>query len=93
MADYENRRNMDSFTAGLLGVVIGAIGSAVVILMSSKENRQKTREKFEEFKEKGTEAFNTIEKKGRELAQRIKSEAEEITAETEQRLTRPRKSK
>lgn len=94
MANYEERRGgMGAFGAALIGAVIGAVGSAVVILMSSKENRQKTKEKFEELKEMGTKAFNDIEKRGREMIQQVKAEVSDIKEETEASATKSKKRK
>lgn len=76
MADYERKGNMGSFAAGLLGAVIGAVGSAAAIFLSNKENRQKAQRKFENLKDKGMKAFHDIKRKATDLAEETEKQVE-----------------
>lgn len=74
MSNDDNRRNRgSSLNAGLLGIIIGAAISLLLVFFSKKENRDMSKDKFHELKNK---SFDKIEEL-RNKAQMTKNEGKE----------------
>lgn len=90
MAD-EKSRGMSPFTAGLVGAIIGAIGSAVAIILSKPENRQKLKEKANDLRERGEKALEEMRHKAEEVEDEARERIEEGKEEVEKRISRQRR--
>lgn len=76
MSDDRDRRGMSPFAAGFLGAIIGAIGTAVAIVLSKPENREKLRNKAEELRAKGEKTWEELKQKSGEIENKIRKETE-----------------
>lgn len=77
----EDRKNQGgSFTAALVGMVVGAVGAATAIFLSRKENQDKIREKAHDLRIRGQKAGEELRRgveKAREEAMKGAEELEE----------------
>lgn len=71
----ESRKGMGPITAGMTGLVIGVVGTAVGIALSKKENRDKLSAKAHNLADWGTKQVQDFKNTAENTASKVRQES------------------
>lgn len=91
--DRRENKNMGVFGAGFVGAIIGAIGSAIAIVLSNKENRKNLSKKIDEYKVKGDKALNELKDRSEEIKDEVQEKAEQEKKKINQQTSGAKENK
>lgn len=82
----EDKKNISSGTAALIGTVIGAAAGAAVIALSDKKTRKKVEDAATRLQKQGSKTLEDLKKMAKEFLEETEEEVEKEKVKTKKRL-------
>jgi hypothetical protein len=77
MTKNTNIDKINPVAAGIVGAVIGAVGTAAAMTLSDPENRKKVSERFGEMTSKGSKALEDLKKRSTKMSKEMNTMMDE----------------